>query len=261
MAPRAGNPARTQASAASAPNNTNGALVQHCRADVASGATRTSAPPAAASRSRSSSSPGSPVTTSGCRASPVDTAGGVYRTGTQSLPVSSRRGGTVRCGGQSSVARPPPSRHRPRSVDKRPACGRNRCSSDDLVSRCPAGAKIYCGRAGAVVEQLPLRREVKGAVAVQLPSGPARRRQKSDDPRPGGDGGRPWVGSGGVEPIPLSGYGGVQPPRACFNARYETSRTLSTWLDKVWRERANHALHSMPDTISCVERGRVQHAH
>jgi Phage integrase family len=78
---------------------------------------------------------------------------------------------------------------------------------------------------------------------------------ESDDPRPGGDGGRPWVGSGGVEPIPLSGYGGVQPPRACFNARFETSRTLSTWLDKVWRERANHALHTACPTQSHASRG------
>jgi hypothetical protein len=81
---------------------------------------------------------------------------------------------------------------------------------------------------------------------------------KRDDPRPGGDGGRHGVGSGGVEPIPLSGYGGVQPPRACFNARLPDIHARSPHGSTGYGDDTHtHALHTQHARNNLMRRERM----
>jgi len=64
-----------------------------------------------------------------------------------------------------------------------------------------------------------------------------------------------WERLRGGEPIPLGGYGGVQPPRACFNVPFETSRTLlQVARQGTARIKRRLLVTSMPDAVARVER-------
>src|SRR5690606_18158354 len=78
--------------------------------------------------------------------------------------------------------------------------------------------------------------------------------RRNDDPRPGGDGGRRGAAPGGVEPIPLSGNGGVQPPRACITVRAWEPSELSAVARRTAPslKDAFYAI-SMPDMMALVE--------
>jgi hypothetical protein len=179
-----------------------GAPVQTGLAAAASVATLTSALPAAANRSRSSRRRGSAVTISGCGRCVAAIA---VWTGT--LP-----------GWPGGLSR---SRSTSGSVDKSGGCGQSPANTNNVLgprvsqnSRPVAGAKntrtIRKGHLDTAIAERALRR--------------GSRTTKEDDPRPGGDGGRRGAAPGGSS-RPTQRSRGVQPPRACLNVPFETSRT------------------------------------
>ncbi len=120
-----------------------------------------------------------------------------------------------------------------------------RCRSDDLVWRLAGRLEdpLWTRSAAERSSRRAQANAVSLQVVLQEVTTGRRPGQKVDDPRPGGDGGRRGAAPGGSSRSHSAVYGGVQPPRACFNAQCpQTSRTLSNRSTRYGAKRANHAL-------------------